>query len=165
MRAQAQLVAASTAETHMPGKPPELVVINHDDYHARFVGQTADGLQFFLTTPFEPAIGGGAGGEFLALYLFDTKGALIEAKIDSFGPRDSVEEASRQRLHEQRLSEIGPVEFGKITVAPFSVHRFGTTFGLVPRTPEDDEDEWAIEAQPGNYMAFFDPWDSGDYDT
>jgi len=24
---------------------------------------------------------------------------------------------------------------------------------------------WAVELQPGNYMAFFEPWDSGDYDT
>jgi hypothetical protein len=24
---------------------------------------------------------------------------------------------------------------------------------------------WAVEVQPGNYMAFFEPWDSGDYDT
>ncbi len=24
---------------------------------------------------------------------------------------------------------------------------------------------WAVELQPGNYMAFFEPWESGDYDT
>jgi hypothetical protein len=27
------------------------------------------------------------------------------------------------------------------------------------------EDCCAVEVQPGNYMAFFEPWDSGDYDT
>jgi hypothetical protein len=31
--------------------------------------------------------------------------------------------------------------------------------------PEDEDDEWAVEMQPGNYMAFYEPWDSGDYDT
>ena len=30
---------------------PELIAINHDDYHAEHVGRTADGRQFFLTRP------------------------------------------------------------------------------------------------------------------
>ncbi|WP_424684234.1 hypothetical protein [Frateuria sp. YIM B11624] len=149
----------------MPSKPPKLIAIDHDDYQAEFVGKTADGRQFFLTTPFEPAIGGKAGEEFVALYLFDMKGALVEAKIESFGPRDTMDEAVRQAFHKKLLSYIEPVKYQRIEVAPFSVEKFGTTFGLVPRTPNDEEDEWAIEAQPGNYMAFFEPWDSGEYDT
>lgn len=149
----------------MPNNPPKLIAIDHDDYHAEFIGKAADGRQFFLTTPFEPAIGGKAGEEFVALYLFDKKGVLVEAKIETFGPRDSMDENARQEFHKKLLSEIEPVKYQRIKVAPFSVEKFGTTFGLVPRTPEDDEDEWAIEAQPGNYMAFFEPWDSGEYDT
>jgi hypothetical protein len=43
---------------------PKTIAINPDDYHARHVGRTADGRQFFLTTPFEPAIGGRVGREF-----------------------------------------------------------------------------------------------------
>jgi hypothetical protein len=35
----------------------------------------------------------------------------------------------------------------------------------VIRLPEEEDDTWAVEAQPGNYMCFFYPWDSGDYDT
>ncbi|ARN22297.1 hypothetical protein [Piscinibacter gummiphilus] len=149
----------------MPNKPPKLIAIDHDDYHAEFVGKTVDGRQFFLTTPFEPAIGDKAGEEFVALYLFDKKGALLEARIDSLGPRDSMDEAARQQLHERRLSEIEPVKSQRIKIAPFSVEKFGTVFGLVLRTPEDEDDDWAVEAQPGNYMAFFEPWDSGEYDT
>jgi hypothetical protein len=68
-------------------------------------------------------------------------------------------------VFEQRLAELGTVEYGRIEVQPFELERFGTTFGLVPRPPEEDDDEWAVEVQPGNYMAFFEPWDSGDYDT
>lgn len=67
--------------------PPNLIAINHDDYHARHVGRTADGRQFFLTAPFEPATGGSEGNEFVALYLFDAAGKLLEARIDEFGPR------------------------------------------------------------------------------
>jgi len=145
--------------------PPGLVAINHDDYCAKHVGRTADGRQFFLTTPFVPAAGARPGGEFVALYLFDAVGMLLEAKIDALGARSTVNEEERRRVYRQRLRDLGKVTFERIEVAPFAVERFGTTFGLVPREPEDEDDPWAVEVQPGNYMAFFEPWDSGDYDT
>lgn len=152
----------------MADGPPDLVAIDSDDYYAEYVGRTADGRQFFLTTPFEPAsdVGASDGGDFVALYLFDAAGKLIEAKIDAFGPRATVDGDELRRTHQQRLEELGDdVTFGRIEVAPFSVERFGTTFGLVPRPPDDEDDVWAVEVQPGNYMAFFEPWDSGEYDT
>jgi hypothetical protein len=147
--------------------PPDLVAINHDDYHAEHVGRTADGRQFFLTNPFEPAsaVGASDGGEFVALYLFDAAGKLLEATIDELGPRATVNEEERHRVYQQRLNGLGNVAFERIEVAPFAVERFGTTFGLILRQPEDVDDPWAVEVMPGNYMAFFEPWDSGDYDT
>jgi hypothetical protein len=36
---------------------------------------------------------------------------------------------------------------------------------LIVREPEDEDDVFAVELLPGNYMAFFEPWDSGEYDT
>jgi hypothetical protein len=105
------------------------------------------------------------GCEFLALYLFDVNGKFIEARIDNLGPRANMDEDHRKRLQQQRLAELGSFNYGRIEVEPFEVERFGTTFGLVLRVPEDDEDVWCVEAQPGNYMAFFEPWDSGEYDT
>ncbi|WP_229632124.1 hypothetical protein [Pseudoduganella violaceinigra] len=145
--------------------PPELIAIDHDDYHAAFVGTTADGRQFFLTTPFEPAVGGRDGEEFLALYLFDADGMLLDAKIDRCGSRATMDRSARQSLQQKRLADLGPVTYQRIEIAPFAVEKFGTTFGLVLRAPEDEDDVWAVEAQPGNYMAFFEPWDSGQYDT
>lgn len=149
----------------MENQPPDIIAINNDDYHAKHVGRTADGRQFILTTPFQPEIGKETGNEFVALYLFDADGNLLEAKIDEFGPRAALDDDKRRETYERRLEELGDVTFDRIEVAPFSVERFGTTFGLVLREPEDDEDVWAVEMQPGNYMAFFAPWDSGDYDT
>lgn len=145
--------------------PPKLVAIDHDDYHAEHVGRTADGRQFFLTTPFEATSKRHAGGEFVALYLFDRSGRLAEAKIDDFGPRATLNKEARRKLYEARLDELGPVEFGRIEIAPFALERFGTTFGLVLREPEEVGEVWAVEVQPGNYMAFFEPWDRGTYDT
>ena len=145
--------------------PPSTIAIEHDDYYAEHVGRRRDGRQFFLTKPFEPAIGGRAGSEFVALYLFDKAGKFLEAKIDNFGPRAALDKARCRALYEQRLKELGSVTFERIQIEPFAVERFGTTFGLVVRQPEDEGDPWAVEAQPGNYMAFFAPWDSGEYDT
>lgn len=149
----------------MDSGPPSLIAIDHDDHHANHVGHTDDGRQFILTTPFEPATGRSKGGEFVALYLFDGDGKLLDARIDDFGPRAEVDDKKLRQTYDQRLKELGSVTFDRIEVAPFAIDRFGTTFGLVVREPEDDDDVWAVEMQPGNYMAFFEPWDSGEYDT
>lgn len=132
------------------------IAIDPDDHHAEFVGRTADGRQFFLTTPFEPG-----GSEFVALYLFDASGTLIEAWIEEFGPRATMDMSRRRKVHDDRLASLGEISIERIEIAPFSVERFGTTFGFIPREPDFD----AVEVMPGNYMAFFPPWDSGEYDT
>lgn len=148
----------------MDNDHPELIAIEHDDYAAKYVGRTEDGRQFILTTPFEPAIEG-PGSEFLALYLFDDAGKLLDAKIENLGPRTTMDEDRRVQLRDQWLSELGEVSYERVEVVPFSVKKFGTEFGLIVREPEDEEDILAVEMQPGNYMAFFEPWDSGEYDT
>jgi hypothetical protein len=147
--------------------PPALIAIDRDDQCARHVGRMLDGRQFFITAPFVPALDG-EGREFIALYLFDQQGNLLEARIDDLGPRAQVDRARANQLYKNRLIEIDRVKLGRIVVRPFEVERFGVTFGLVPRPPEDPDDEgdgWWVEAQPGNYMAFHEPWDSGEYDT
>jgi hypothetical protein len=149
----------------MSEQPPEIIAIDHDDYQARHVGRTSEGDQFFLTTPFVPAIGGNAGREFIALYLFDAAGHFREARIEDLGTRGEMEAGQAGRLYEQRLAELGAVEFCRIEVRPFQVERFGTIFGLIPRPPEEDAGGWWVTVEPGDYMAFHEPWDSGEYDT
>ncbi len=144
---------------------PTLIAIDHDDYHASHIDRLSDGRQFFLTSPFVPAIGGSAGREFVAVYLFDKRGRFLEARIDDMGTRAELDEQRARAVFEQRLAELGPVEYVRIEVQPFEVQRFGTTFGLVPRPSEEDDGDWWVEVQPGNYMAFHEPWDSGEYDT
>jgi hypothetical protein len=158
------LVRYASGVTRMNDGRLELIAIEHDDYAAKYVGRTEDGRQFILTTPFEPAMNG-PGAEFLALYLFDDAGKLLDAKIENLGPRATMDDDRRVQLRDQWLSELGEVSYERVEVAPFSVKKFGTEFGLIVREPEDEEDVLAVEMQPGNYMAFFEPWDSGDYDT
>jgi hypothetical protein len=144
---------------------PTIIAIDHDDYHASHVGCLSDGRQFFLTTPFVPAVRGNAGREFVALYIFDKRGSFLEARIDDLGTRADLDAEHARRIFKQRLSELGPVEYGRIEVQPFEIQRFGTSFGLLPRPPEEGDDDWWVELEPGNYMAFHEPWDSGEYDT
>jgi hypothetical protein len=100
------------------------------------------------------------------LFLFDQSGRLLEARIDEFGPRAQMDRDRRQSRYEARLRELGEITFTRIEVAPFAVERFGTTFGLIPRPDDEEEDAaWWVELHPGNYMAFTEPWDSGRYDT
>jgi hypothetical protein len=150
----------------MNSQPPALIAIDLDDYHAEYVGHTSDGRQFFVTTPFIAAVNNEPGREYLAVFLFDQAGRFLEARIDDLGTRKELDRDLARDLLAKRLEELGGLEYGRIEVQPFKIERFGTTFGLVPRPPEDDDDGgcW-VELLPGNYMAFHEPWDSGEYDT
>lgn len=149
----------------MPKGPPKTVALSHDDYAARYVGRTSDGRQFFLTNPFVPAIGGSAGREFLALYLFDKDGALLDAQIEDLGTRSEVDEADARARQSALLEALGTVRFCKIKVAPFKLERSGVEFGFVPQPPEEPDEDWSVIVEPGNYMCFWPPWTSGEYDT
>lgn len=141
---------------------PKIIAIDHDDYHAEYVGKTIDGRQFFLAEPFVPQSPTEPGREFVALFVFAADGSLLEAQIDDFGPRPTDNKA-RAELCEKRLAELGEVIFDRIEIAPFSIEKFGITFGLIP--DEDEDGHLTMILQPGDFMAFSEPWDSGDYDT
>jgi len=147
--------------------PPKTVALDHDDYAAEFVGVTGDGRQFFLTTPFVPAsaVGTDTGREFLALYLFDTAGALLTATIDDLGPRSQMDKAARIARRDELLASLGKCKYCRIKVAPFKVEHFGVEFGFIPQPPEEEGEDWSVIVEPGNYMCFWPPWTSGDYDT
>lgn len=144
---------------------PGLIALEPDDSHAKHVGRTRNGQQFFLTTPFVAGTSKDSGCEYVALYVFDEKGKLIESKIDSFGPRASMNHQKRQDMIDLRLYELGKFTRERIMMQPFTVDHDGVKFGLVARPPEPGSKSWAVEVEPGNYMAFFEPWDSGVYDT
>lgn len=143
----------------------EAIVIIHDDYHARHIGETGE-MQFFLTTPFVPAGANTDGCEFIALYLFDAFGEFIEAKIENLGPRKDLDRDIAKARYDEILNSIDDPTFCDINIEPFSVVKFGVEFGLIPVKSEylEEGEEAPLEVQPGNYMAFFPPWD-GYYDT
>ncbi len=155
---------------YQPRLPPRFVRICHDDYHARYVGKTADGDQFFLTTPFSSGLEGTPPGNFIALYVFDEFGLLKDARIHSEQEQGLATRTAVDAFVAAELASLGRIKFGDIKVAPFVVETLGQRFGLVfdPGDPEDDEDPdepyITVTVEPGNYMAFNPPWE-GDYDT
>jgi hypothetical protein len=149
----------------MPPGPPALVSLDPDDYQARHAGHLPDGRQFFLTNPFVPAIQGSPGREFVALYLFDSAGKLLEARIVDLGTRANLKKEDWERQFAKMLDEVGDFDPRRIEIKPFEVERFGVAFGFIPRPPEEDGNGWWVEVMPGNFMAFHEPWDSGEYDT
>ncbi len=64
---------------------PEKILVLHDGYHAKYIGKLADGSQFFLSSTFDPAIGGKSRREFVVLFIFYDDGTLIEDRIDDAG--------------------------------------------------------------------------------
>jgi hypothetical protein len=147
--------------------PPKTVALNHDNYHAEDVGRLADGRQFFLTTPFVPAdeVGTPTGREFIALYVFDKTGRLVSATIDDLGPRATMDEPARLTRRDALLASLGPFKRQRIKVAPFRIEMFGVEFGFISRPPEEPGESWAVIVEPGDFMCFWPPWTSGEYDT
>ena len=138
---------------------PQIVRIKRDNYQAKHVGRTAGGRQFFLTAPFVPL-----ERDFVALYLFDADGNLLEFRIDDLGAREEFNDERGREIVASRLEGLGEIAFGNIAIKPFSVERFGIEFGLILEAPTDDEGQWSATFEPGDYMAFYPPW-NGDYDT
>jgi hypothetical protein len=148
----------------MNDEAPKLIRINHDEFEAEYVGKVADGRQFFMTNPFVPANENDKGREFIAIYTFDADGSFLEAKINDLGIREEVNEDYARSLQRSRLNELGKFSFCDIIVEPFNVNKFNVEFGLIPQAPEEDDEDWCVIVEPGNYMCFYPPWD-GDYDT
>jgi hypothetical protein len=76
-----------------------------------------------------------------------------------------MDKAARVARRDELLASLGKVKFCRIQVAPFKVERFGVEFGLIPQPPEEEGEDWSAIVEPGNYMCFWPPWTSGEYDT
>ena len=163
--------------------PPNRLIIPHDNYHGKYVGITESGDQFFITTPFTFEGSSCDNKEFVACYIFHQDGEIKKAEIEELGSRASIigqhqakilpgmtisKNQETEELIRKFLNELGEIAYKDISVAPFEINKFGVQFGLIPFPDDDDDDddeeEGTVILLPGNYMAFYSPW-NGDYDT
>ncbi|RDS82277.1 hypothetical protein DWU98_09630 [Dyella monticola] len=61
---------------------------------------------------------------------FSSGAHLLEAKVDSFGQRSSLDQSARRRLFDERLASLGDISFQRVEVAPLEIEHFGIKFGL-----------------------------------
>ena len=160
--ALAPFLASCTADYATVGATgPDLIRIAPDNYHAQWVGEAPDGRLFFATHPFVPGHGPTAAREFIALYLWRKDGSFDEARITELSGDAGDAKNSLERFLVEQLGPAESLTIRTIDVATFSVERDGIAFGLIYRRSEDTE---YVEVLPGNYMAFYPPW-NGEYDT
>lgn len=145
-----------------PEGSPERITIVPDDYHVEYAGTAEDGRRFFITTPFVPGSLGGGGNEFVATFFWKSDGDYDSMDVQEFGPRDSMDRGAREAAIAKHISDLGKYELEEIVVAPFSDEAFGTKFGFIP---QEFEGTVTVNLMPGDAVAFYEPWDSGEYDT
>jgi hypothetical protein len=65
-------------------------------------------------------------------------------------------------LVKKLLSELGGYKLEPITVAPFTQKLDGVTFGW---KVNEYDGTISINVEPGDFIAYYEPWDGLDYDT
>ncbi|MET9318055.1 hypothetical protein ABZX12_40060 [Kribbella sp. NPDC003505] len=145
----------------MSGAPARFRIVP-DDYHVPYAGTAADGRKFFLGDELF-----GPGTAYVGLYLWNADGTFDEVKVDEVRraagvPPGQAASAGADGLVAARLAELGKYVLEPIDVEPFSVERNGVTFGWVG---DEFEGTYSIHIEPGDFIAYYAPWDGLGYDT
>jgi hypothetical protein len=145
----------------MGGAPGRFTIVP-DDYHVPYAGTAGDGRKFFLSDElFEMESG------YVGLFLWKADGTFDEVRVDAVGRDGGVAPgqaapAGDEELVASRLAELGEYVLEAIEVEPFEVVVDGVTFGWVV---DQFEGEWSIHIEPGDFIAYYEPWDGLGYDT
>ncbi|MGF1502638.1 MAG: hypothetical protein ACFBSD_12560 [Paracoccaceae bacterium] len=162
--------------------PPEKFLMVPDDYHLNRLGRLEDGRFCFQSTtiwadrPEPPYL------DYVCSFIFDADGGLTEHQIDLLGRRGEYSETKKDMICDRHSDKYGPITPCSVWVRPFSVDMHGTRFGFVAtwvsddlegeeadkamKSPAEEEDgHWAVIFEPGKHFVFYEPWDSGVYDT
>ncbi|WP_418063551.1 hypothetical protein [Pimelobacter simplex] len=149
------IIAASACSSTPDGEPPTRFTIRPDDYHVPYAGTAADGRRFFLSeelgTPEDPDTW------YVGLFLWHPDGTFDEVVAE----RVATVPAS-DRLRETYLASLGDYVLEPVEVTPFTTEIDGITFGWAV---SEYEGIWSINIEPGDFIAYNEPWDGVDYDT
>jgi len=152
-----------------PSGTPNRFRIVPDDYHVPFAGTAQDGRRFFLSNElFGQRPDSASASSFVATFFWNADGSFESVDISEVDrpagiPSAQAVAAGPEDVTNRMLLNLGDFTLEPIEVAPFSIDVDGVTFGFVPE--EIDEDEVSIQIAPGNFIAYYEPWDGEDYDT
>jgi hypothetical protein len=153
---------AGSSEVVATGKAPAHFRIVPDDYHVPYAGTAEDGRKFFLSEElFDPE------SAYVGLFLWKADGTFDEVRVDKIprpavGPPGQAGPAGADKLVAARLAELGKYVLEPIQVKPFTKDVNGVTFGWVV---DQFDGQYSIHIEPGNFIAYHEPWDGLDYDT
>lgn len=151
-----------------PGERPERFTIVPDDYHVPYAGTAEDGRRFFLSESlFTYRHPEGGSSSYVGLFLWHPDGTFDEVRVDTLErpegvPPGQAVPAGAEDLVEARLAELGDYVLEPIVVEPFLVKVDGVRFGW--RVSRFDDD-FTINVEPGDFIAYYQPWDGQEYDT
>jgi hypothetical protein len=142
---------------------PERFTIVPDDYHVPYAGTAADGRRFFLSS--ELFKGDSA---YVALFLWNADGTFDELRVDAAARPDDLPigqagSVGAESLVDARLAELGDYVLEPIEVEPFTREVDGVRFGW--HVGQYDDGEYFINIVPGDFIAYYAPWDGLEYDT
>lgn len=142
---------------------PVRFTIVPDDYHVPYAGTAEDGRRFFLS---EELFAGDSA--YVAMFLWEPDGTFDEIKVDEVSrtgaaPAGQAIPAGAAGLVDARLAELGEYVLEPIKVEPFTREIDGVTFGW--RLDGYEDGTTSITIQPGDFIAYYEPWDGLEYDT
>lgn len=146
-----------------PARAPERFTIVPDDYHVPYAGTAEDGRKFFLS---EELFDGDSA--FVGVFLWNEDGTFDEVRVDAVDrpgglPPAQAGPAGTDELVGARLAELGDYVLEPIEVEPFTQDVDGVTFGW--NLDRYDDGTYFINIVPGDFIAYYAPWDGLGYDT
>jgi hypothetical protein len=141
---------------------PARFTIVPDDYHVPYAGTAEDGRKFFLSDElFDPR------SAYVGLFLWKADGTFEQVRVDKVArpaglPPGQAGPAGADELVAARLAELGKYVLEPIEVEPFTEEVEGVTVGWVV---DQFDGEYSINIEPGNFIAYYEPWDGLEYDT
>jgi hypothetical protein len=141
---------------------PARFTIVPDDYHVPYAGTAEDGRKFFLSDELFDA-----RSAYVGLFLWKADGTFDEVRVTKVVrpaglPPGQAGTANADGLVASRLAELGKYVLEPIEVEPFTEELEGVTFGWVVN---QFEGEYSINIEPGDFIAYYKPWDGLAYDT
>ena len=147
---------------------PERFTIVPDDYHVPYAGTAEDGRKFFLSNElFSFDTSDKKGTAYVGLFLWNADGTFDEVRVDKVTrpdglPPGQAAPANAKALVDARLAELGDYVLEPIEVEPFTETVDGVEFGWKVGHYDGTYD---ITIAPGDFIAYYAPWDGLDYDT
>ena len=141
---------------------PERFTIVPDDYHVPYAGTAEDGRKFFLSEELFSD-----RSAYVGVFLWKADGTFHEVRVDEVGrseafPPGQAGPAGAADLVAARLAELGDYVLEPIEVEPFTQDVDGVTFGW---KFDQYEGTCSVNIEPGDFIAYYEPWNGLDYDT